>query len=306
MPSSILFAGEVEPVDYGQADPLIGWKMPPSTTAHESNKDFDVSYGSGESGFRRSPNPASEGAKRISFIGDSMTFGIGVEDQETFVVGLEDRLDGVATSNFGMSGFGIDQMWMTLRHYVLKENPELVVLCFILDDLNRSMTCYRKRGGWMQKPTFQIEDGQLTLMTAGNRPTALVRYIEQELHSRELARRVESRVFQTRPIGGTWTLNRAILEAMANDCQAAGIPMMAVFLIPRGETRRCSSLSAEFDALGIPFLDLQDELRADPWALYFERDRHLNTRGHALVADEIAEFIERHQLLEASSGLGND
>ena len=113
--------------------------------------------------------------------------------------------------------------------------------------------------------------------------------------ARELTRRLESRLLCEQLWGERWLLNQALFASMAEDCRDAGIPMMVVFLIPRGSSQSCPALARGFEELGVPFLDLQEEL-ADP-SLFFEHDRHLNADGHEFVADRLAEFIEEHELL---------
>ena len=61
-------------------------------------------------------------------------------------------------------------------------------------------------------------------------------------------------------------------------------------------------VKAQLEQHGIPCLDLTDALAerylADPDDRhYFELDRHLNAKGHRLVADEFLEFARTHDLV---------
>lgn len=72
---------------------------------------------------------------RIVFVGDSVTFGVGVEDEEVFPRLLEKRLNGGAVSgrkvecvNLGVPGYNTTQEYWLLREQFDEEEPDLVVL----------------------------------------------------------------------------------------------------------------------------------------------------------------------------------
>jgi hypothetical protein len=191
-PDPPLYPGERHAAEGSTVDPAIGWKMPPRAEAPESTDDYSVVYHSNRQGFRDPRDferPTHK--RRIAVLGDSYTFGTGVEEPETFARRLESGLRGVRTYNFGIGGFGVDQMWMTLRHNALGTHPDLVVLAFIRNDLDRALSAYRLGHHWLAKPAFKLEAGRLVPLTEADRPNAFWRWIE--LHSRlaELGRRVE-------------------------------------------------------------------------------------------------------------------
>ena len=52
---------------------------------------------------------------------------------------------------------------------------------FIVDDFERSLTAYRKKGNmWLQKPLFTLDDDRLVLMTTENRPGVFWSFMEQK------------------------------------------------------------------------------------------------------------------------------
>lgn len=74
---------------------------------------YDVNYSIGADGFRLTPQFEGKPKRSFNFLGDSFTFGEGVQDQETmaYFVGDESRKSGkqITVKNFGMSGGGIHQ-----------------------------------------------------------------------------------------------------------------------------------------------------------------------------------------------------
>jgi hypothetical protein len=80
VPHPALYPGErVAPQDAG-SDPAIGWKLPLSTVLNEVPEDYEISYRSNEAGFRNDHELSEETDRRkVVFLGDSFTFGSGVE-----------------------------------------------------------------------------------------------------------------------------------------------------------------------------------------------------------------------------------
>lgn len=83
---------------------------------------YDVNYSIGADGFRLTPQFEGKPKRSFNFLGDSFTFGEGVQDQETmaYFVGEESRKSGkkITVKNFGMSGGGIHQALAILQSKV--------------------------------------------------------------------------------------------------------------------------------------------------------------------------------------------
>lgn len=95
---------------------------------------YDFSFSNNSLGLR-GPEIGPKTRKRILLLGDSFTYGIGVNDDETFANRLE-VITGAEVINAGNPGKGTDY---ALRFYETKGkslNVDLVVLCFFLNDYN--------------------------------------------------------------------------------------------------------------------------------------------------------------------------
>ncbi|MEZ5330820.1 MAG: SGNH/GDSL hydrolase family protein [Thermoanaerobaculia bacterium] len=295
-PNPPLYPGDVEAVSDATTDPDVGWHLPPGVVSREETVDYRMRYRANRQGFRDREPEARPGRWRIAFLGDSYTFGSGVELRETFVRLIEKRHRGVRTDNFGIGGFGVDQMWATLRRYALGVSPDVVVLCFIHYDLDRSLTAYREGHAWLAKPTFKLADGSLRPLTRADRPTGLAGWLERRSHLVELWRRATFGLERTLPVGYRWRLNRALFAAVRDDCRAAGIPLVVVH-IPVNRAAPAPSFAREMKRLGIAYLDLQPLLPDDFTPLYFPHDRHFTPAGHRWAADAIDAFLEERGLL---------
>lgn len=72
--------------------------------------------------------------KRIIVLGDSFTWGWGIDKNDVFTEKLESKLQNTEVINMGIPGSGIAQEYIILKEYALKFNPDIVILGFFLDD----------------------------------------------------------------------------------------------------------------------------------------------------------------------------
>jgi hypothetical protein len=97
-------------------DPQLGWKLTPGWTGRHRHHDFDVSYRIAATGFRHDVRQAQRPGPRVAVLGDSFTFGLGVDDDETFVSLL--NAGGTHTGRFinrGVPGYSTDQELIQFR-----------------------------------------------------------------------------------------------------------------------------------------------------------------------------------------------
>ena len=94
----------------------------------------------------RVPGPKPPGEYRIALVGDSVTFGEGVERTEnTFAQVLERTLNRgqPATArvlNFGASAYSVKEMALTLQYRILDIQPDLAVMAIIPADFDLART----------------------------------------------------------------------------------------------------------------------------------------------------------------------
>ncbi len=292
-----LYPGDARAVRDETFDPQLGWKLPPSATFPEVKDEYSVTYRSNRQGFRSGRDfTLSVPGRRIAFLGDSYTFGSGVEDDETFAAVLETQLEDTWCDNFGIGAWGIDQMWLALRHAALPLAPDAVVLSFIRNDLDRSLSSYRRDHVWRWKPAFRLSGGELVPMTADNRPGAVKRFVHQSSRFYRQWRKLEHSLSRRWAIGYRWRLNRALFAAIRDDCRRAGVPLLVVH-IPVNRRKPAPMFERGFADLGVEYLDLTPRLPADADALYYPRDRHFNAAGHRFAAGEIHRVLVDRDLL---------
>ncbi|MFN8609675.1 MAG: SGNH/GDSL hydrolase family protein [Vulcanimicrobiota bacterium] len=110
-------------------------------------------------GLREFDYARSARVKRIAFFGDSFTFGEEVSDDETYVAYLSQAFPQAEIMNFGVRGYGYDQMLLYLQEEGVKYRPDMVVLAFNKLDASRDRLNFRDA----PKPRFLLKEGALVL-----------------------------------------------------------------------------------------------------------------------------------------------
>jgi hypothetical protein len=155
-------------------DDLLGWTIGPSRRG-DIFEGETLKYFSSREGLR---SPAlgmtydrDLGGCRIAIVGDSFVHGDDVSFEDTWGTQLERLFGGRCTVlNFGVSGFGVDQIFLRYQRDVRPWHPTAVVFGFISDDLNRMMNTYgflhlRRMRLPAPKPRFIIaDDNRLQLL----------------------------------------------------------------------------------------------------------------------------------------------
>lgn len=82
-----------------------------------------------------------EGVYRIAAVGDSTTFGAGVDNAYTYPKLLEKKLNDAAGQkyeviNFGVSGYNTEQEKERIREKVMKYGPDAIIIGYVLNDID--------------------------------------------------------------------------------------------------------------------------------------------------------------------------
>lgn len=96
---------------------------------------------------------------RILTIGDSFMFGECNEDTQTipYYIGL--NFDSVEVINMAVHGYGHDQILLRFQQQGIRFQPDIVLLGFLNDDINRNRLSFRDYA----KPYFTVQNDELLL-----------------------------------------------------------------------------------------------------------------------------------------------
>lgn len=137
----------------------VGRSLRPNTDVMHKTSEFDVRVRINSHGLRDDEIPYAKpaGTKRILFLGDSMTFGYGVEVQQAFPDLVRAAL-GVQTINAGCPSYGTCDELDFFREEGVKYHPDIVAVVFfrndVEDDVDRNT--YRLVGGKLERVARQI------------------------------------------------------------------------------------------------------------------------------------------------------
>jgi len=146
---------------FDRYDRTKGWDLKPGLKDLKVFEDKTLNSNSeGVRGNREYSNPKKRGTKRILVIGDSFTFGEGVSDNETYPSYLQGLFpEYVEVINLGIHGYGHDQMLIKLEELGRRYQPDLVVLGFFAEDMERNLLDFRDYA----KPQYVLKEGELRL-----------------------------------------------------------------------------------------------------------------------------------------------
>ena len=142
-----------------QFDPELGWSPIPNRSIN--SPDWGM-ISSNSLGFRSAE--IDQNKNQIIVLGDSIAWGFGVNDEETFPHYLDKLVSsmGYQVSNLAVSGYGIDQYYLFFKRHISRFNNLKKVILVIYPDNDFISTgsnfCYGKR-----KPLFKIKNSDLIL-----------------------------------------------------------------------------------------------------------------------------------------------
>jgi hypothetical protein len=260
---------------------------------------------------------AAPGNRRVVMLGDSLTFGTGVADGQTF----SDRLEaagGFEVVNLGVDGYGTDQELIRLENEGFSYRPHDVVLNFCLrNDYVDNALPVALYDGVSAKPYFTLEEGRLVrhdqhlrigaatrlavaleersylmdaLLLLGGRSTPVV------AGGRDPAGWGQRREAVQEDFPRAAALTRRLIERIAEQCRARGARFLAVLHPDRRAFDGDSALIAPLEGMGgVRVVDLRRQYQARGLAfeeLTIDRLGHLSPAGHVAAAAILRDLLE--------------
>ena len=243
--------------------------------------------------------------RRLLLLGDSITFGYYVNDDEVYGARLQHLLGATGHNyqvlNAGVSSYSAADELRYLEKYGLKLGPELVGIGFYLNDIFS-----------LSKPLMVKE---YNFLFPYRKIPSLGPFSRSRLVNLVLERLFTLKAFaglaidEQRPenisVENAWQDYRTLLQKMKDRADQNKIRLFLVIFpnslqLSRPQTtsyyqQRLLQITRELE---IPTLDLFDAFQKQGQSLYHQSDTiHPNALGHELAAQEIAEFLARKRLL---------
>jgi len=261
--------------------------------------------------FRSTGWDSSISDRPLLVVGDSFAFGDEVADDETWPSYLE-QLTSKQVINAGVGAYGIDQAYLRAELLLRTYEPEVVILSFISDDINRTEYSYYPYGrGW--KPYFDLSDGVLQLRNVPVPESHINDVVGASILRRALGYSyLSTRIFSK--LTPHWWNRHKVDNRVHNDGEAISIELLkrlttlarrqnstflAVALATNGRiggNDRLQSLVSGARANGVTVLDLSPDildLQSEQLEGLFESGGHYSPRMNRKVAKRIASFLQR-------------
>jgi hypothetical protein len=308
--------------EHNRHSPTREWENTPSYRGTFEDPEFVMQITHDSHGFRGPEVPAEKppGRTRVLVLGDSMTYGIGVDDDETFSArlgALDPRLEVV---NAGVNGYGTHQELLLLQEVGLPLRPDVVVVCVFFNDIGNSY--HRREIGYSLRDGVLVYEPSPALATPKRRraPGPLrhsyayrllsdrLRALKYGLRQAAGARDAQEDLLNNDMSEPAWALHLALLDELVRVATAGGAKVLVVALpesaeiVPEShvaglpaEVRIYPRLAAWGAARAVPVLDLAPALREaaarGQGGLFYPIDRHLVPEGHAAIAPVLAKAL---------------
>lgn len=259
--------------------------------------------------------------KRVLILGDSNTFGYGLQEEDIFATRLSKRLpSNYQVLNLGVFGYGTDQSLLLFEREGIKFRPDIVVLAFSAGDASDNMNSINTGSS---KPYFKLVNNSLVLKNSPVPIDSIYRknesqesaiknalYNHSNLYRFIFNRLVATNIFapqsvqeMTKEEGLSTTV--AIISLLNDVCRRNGCQLAVLFISHEELVAVQSKIGMEvgyypiikrsLESLGIPYIDPTQELvnhysRGED--VFLKNDPvHINTLGNEIVANATYQWV---------------
>jgi lysophospholipase L1-like esterase len=298
------------------ADSELLFKMRPHVDFVADHPDYHVRVKTNlnlpDIGFR---GGSIGGTAWAAAVGDSFTFGVGVDHEDTWVYRLAQLLQREVV-NLGIPAQGPPQYTRVLKRYALSLHPRVVFYGFYFNDLDAANRFYRTKRTLIPVSRYLRQYSVLynlineSRTSSAEEPTTLRGDgVEMELGAAALQRTLER---QNRNFEQRWKLTVKELDEAVRASKEANVQLVMLYLPSRWEvywelikSQNRLPDSLDIDRLrrtvveycgerNIPCLDLTQALKREAQEgkqLYFRSDGHWNKEGNRIVAETLQNFL---------------
>jgi len=277
-------------------DPELGWRLVSGITKKDAQWAHELPAQTNSHGWRDDDFTAKKpsGITRVVALGDSFTFGFGVDFGQRFSEVLERDVQRFEVLNLGVFAYGTDQEVRVYELYGSKYQPDIVILNVYLGNDIEDLRM-KQRHSW-PKPYFLLSDSGLAVIKPKRSWSVFAR--NQSYIAELLIRLIETANAKPRYADELRDANMvpvfyALLERLENDVKTNNAKLLIVLIHPQQTTYQervaNSRISSELLRRQHNVLDLHsgfEELAAAGRELYLP-DGHWNPAGHQLAADMI-------------------
>lgn len=273
---------------WAEPDPDLGWTV---TRSPEYVALERIPYRINGQGFRHSEDFNSlpqkpPGRRHVVVLGDSFAFGVHLQEAETAPAFLGQHLGpNWRVFNLGVPGYGIDQMVLSYEKYRAALRPDVVVLMFIDEDVDRVFEAFRGAED-LPKPSFDVVKGELRA-----RQPHTETILDSLLYRSRIANVIYSRWYRPRE---SVRISAALLRRLAEETSGYGEKLVLVRYpsieqVDGRDVYRAYPFQTALKGYNITYVEPLEVLRkgGDPRALYLVGDEHPTAKANRVIANAI-------------------
>lgn len=247
---------------------------------------------------------------RVLLLGDSVAFGWGVPDEVAFARRLESEWNAVPgrrrleVLNAGHPLYDTSQQAATLREYLPRVAPDVVLLVYVVNDIEPTRdTMEQLMLGKQPDPAeaLVVPDDTWSWLEARMQPwlPSLAQFVgtHTNIQERVAAMQPAGRPVRMEELGKGprgWLRSQRCLLAMRDLCASAGVPLLLLdHTMPPIES--LVPFCAEKGIAYAPFRFSSEDFAQD--ITNSRLDPHANSKGHALLAQRLREILVARDLL---------
>jgi hypothetical protein len=298
-----------ERAKFWRYDPLLGWSHRPGQRGRLNHRDFTIEVSINSQGLRDIEYPIERTRKkRMLILGDSFSWGYGVEHQECFTEIIERENPEWEVINASVSGYSTDQEYLYLKERGISFKPDVVMLLFCWNDFTDNNI---GSASWYFKPYFVGHNGiwelrnnpvpMATMKQRGHRFFFGRTYVIKHLYAavihafyylRSLVKHNPQRDIPIREQEPekTYAVTAYLLGSINRFCIENNVKFILVS-VPMEQSKRVWIKNfAQTEKIHYLALDPYFELKEGQ--LTFSRDKHWNPIGHQIAARAISDFLK--------------
>ncbi|MFH0918538.1 MAG: hypothetical protein V1830_05335 [Candidatus Omnitrophota bacterium] len=296
------------PEGYFVSNEFYGYELAKNFRGKYSQPEFTISIDTNSRGLRDVERSLSQDQFKILALGDSFSFGVGVELKDTYLSKLEQMFNAAKGQKLsiikaGMVGYSTYNQKAYLEQKGLSYHPNMAMVQFWWDDLGIDRVTFLAETGFLTSGKI-TSNAQLRLFLNKNfRSYALLRRIFTVISKKALFRvKVASVTESQSSLNNKYAITLKEFKAIQDWCVKNRISCWFLLIPPKefvddnnGVLQSqwksfCDLLSKN----NIPYLNCLPVLkeafaRGEP--VFFKVDPHLNSHGHQIIAEGIYQYL---------------
>jgi len=297
------------PEGYFVEKEFYGYGLAQNFRGKYSQPEFTISINTNSDGLRDREHFPCDNCYKILALGDSFTFGDGVELNDTYLSILEDRLNKNANKKYeiikaGVAGYSTYNEKLYLEKNGLKYHPDIVFVQFWWDDLGIDKISYLADTGFLTTGKIKSFAQWRLFLNKNFRAYAFLRALYTRIFNKALfASRANFFPDSEDVLRQKFNITLRQFKDIEEICKQNNI-VCFFLLIPLKEfVYDKGGIKKEWDAFcdflnqdDIKYIDITPQLIKavnKGEAVFFIVDPHLNKNGHRIVAEALYQYLSK-------------